>query len=249
MRPLLACVLGLSLPISAAAQRTPREIVDYVDRVLRGNSSHGKITMEVVTAHWQRRMDLAVWSLGTDYALIRIAAPPKDAGTATLKAGTEIWNYLPRVDRVIKLPSSLMGQAWMGSHFTNDDLVKESRIIEDYDITIGFEGMRQGVPVWEFVLTPKPDAAVIWGRIEEQVRRDNMMPTWARYYDERGTLSRTITFTEFRTLGGRLVPTVMTVVPTDKPDERTVIRYRDLAFDIGLEPSFFSLRQLRSGTE
>jgi len=249
MRPLLACVLGLSLPISAAAQRTPREIVDNVDRVLRGNSSHGKITMEVVTAHWQRRMDLAVWSLGTDYALIRIAAPPKDAGTATLKAGTEIWNYLPRVDRVIKLPSSLMGQAWMGSHFTNDDLVKESRIIEDYDITIGFEGMRQGVPVWEFVLTPKPDAAVIWGRIEEQVRRDNMMPTWARYYDERGTLSRTITFTEFRTLGGRLVPTVMTVVPTDKPDERTVIRYRDLAFDIGLEPSFFSLRQLRSGTE
>lgn len=249
MRALLACVLGALLAAPVAAQRTAREIVDHVDRMLRGNSSRGEITMEVVTAHWQRSMDLAVWSLGTDYALIRIEAPPKDAGTATLKAGTEIWNYLPRVDRVIKLPSSLMGQAWMGSHFTNDDLVKESRIIEDYDIAIGYEGMRDGVRVWEFVLTPKPDAAVIWGRIEEQVRRDDMMPTWAKYYDERGELSRTITFSAYRTLGGRLVPTVMTVVPTDKPAERTVIRYRELAFDIGLERSFFSLRQLRSGTE
>lgn len=249
MRALLVFGLSALLPTLAAAQRTPREIVDRVDRLLRGNSSQGEITMEIVTAHWQRRMDLAVWSLGTEYALIRIESPAKDAGTATLKAGTEIWNYLPRVDRVIKLPSSLMGQAWMGSHFTNDDLVKESRIIQDYDIAIGYEGDRDGVPVWEFVLTPKPDAAVIWGRIEERVRRDDFMPLWARYYDERGALTRTITFSGFRVMGGRLVPTVMTVVPTDKPAERTVIRYRDLAFDVGLEPSFFSLRQLRRGTD
>ncbi|MDH3495911.1 MAG: outer membrane lipoprotein-sorting protein [Gemmatimonadota bacterium] len=243
----IAVLLALASPLHA--QRTAREIVDHVDRLLRGNSSRGEITMEVVTAHWQRSMTLAVWSLGTEYALIRIDAPPKDAGTATLKSGTEIWNYLPRVDRVIKLPSSLMGQAWMGSHFTNDDLVKESRIIEDYEIAIGFDGMRDGVRVWEFVLTPKPEAAVIWGRITEEVRQDDMMPTWARYYDERGDLVREITFSEYQRMGGRLVPAVMTVVPTDKPNERTVIRYVRLAFDVGLEPSFFSLRRLRSGAE
>ncbi len=243
----IAVLLALASPLHA--QRTAREIVDHVDRLLRGNSSRGEITMEVVTAHWQRSMTLAVWSLGTEYALIRIAAPPKDAGTATLKAGTEIWNYLPRVDRVIKLPSSLMGQAWMGSHFTNDDLVKESRIIEDYEIAIGFDGVRDGVRVWEFVLTPKPQAAVVWGRITEEVRQADMMPTWARYYDERGALAREITFSAYQRMGGRLVPAVMTVVPTDKPNERTVIRYERLAFDVGLEPSFFSLRRLRSGAE
>jgi hypothetical protein len=247
MRPLSVAVLGLFVPAVAVAQRSPRDIVDQVDRLMRGNSSRGTVTMEIVTAHWQRTMDLRVWSLGTQYALIRILSPAKDAGTATLKAGNEIWNYLPRVDRTIKVPSSLMGAAWMGSHFTNDDLVKESRIIDDYDIAIGYEGPRDGVNVWEFVLTPKPEAAVVWGKIEEQIRQSDLMPTWGKYYDERGRLTRTITFSDYRRMGGRLVPAVMTVAPTDKPDERTVLRYTDLAFDVGLDPAFFSLRQLRSG--
>jgi hypothetical protein len=246
MRPLSVAVLALAFPGVALAQRNPRDIVDQVDRLMRGNSSRGTVTMEIVTAHWARTMELRVWSLGTQYALIRILSPAKDAGTATLKAGNEIWNYLPRVDRTIKVPSSLMGAAWMGSHFTNDDLVKESRIIDDYDITIGYEGPRDGVDVWEFVLTPKPEAAVVWGKIEEQVRQSDLMPTWGKYYDERGQLTRTISFSDYRRMGGRLVPAVMTVLPTDKPAERTVLRYTDLAFDVGLDPAFFSLRQLRS---
>jgi hypothetical protein len=246
MPSLRALLLGLVLPTTAFAQRSPRDIVDQVDRMMRGNSSRGTVTMEIVTSHWQRSMEMRVWSLGTQYALIRILSPAKDAGTATLKAGNEIWNYLPRVDRTIKVPSSLMGAAWMGSHFTNDDLVKESRIIDDYDIAIGYEGRRDGVAVWEFVLTPKPEAAVVWGKIEEQVRQADLMPTWAKYYDERGRLARTITFGEYRQMGGRLVPAVMTVAPTDKPEERTVLRYTDLAFDVGLDPAFFSLRRLRS---
>ncbi len=134
-----------------------REIVDRVDRLLRGETSHGVASMEVVT---QRTLEMEIWSLGTEYALIRILAPKKEEGTATLKAGDQIWNYLPKVDRTIKIPPSLMLGSWMGSHFTNDDLVKESRMIEDYDIAIGFEGDRDGVEVWEFVLTPKPEAAV-----------------------------------------------------------------------------------------
>ncbi len=248
MRAFPPAVLGLALTVPSVvlAQGSPRDIVDQVDRLMRGHSSRATVTMEIVTAHWQRTMELRVWSLGTRYALIRILSPAKDAGTATLKAGNEIWNYLPRVDRTIKVPSSLMGAAWMGSHFTNDDLVKESRIIDDYDIAIGYEGPRDGVNVWEFVLTPKPDAAVVWGRIEEQVRQADLMPTWAKYYDERGRLARSITFGAYRRMGGRLVPAVMTVVPTDKPEERTVLRYTDLAFDVGLDPAFFSLRQLRS---
>jgi hypothetical protein len=201
--------------------------------------------MEVVTADWSRSLDLEIWSLGTEYALVRVLAPPKDAGTATLKSGNDLWNYLPRVDRTIKLPPSLMGAAWMGSHFTNDDLVKESRLIEDYDIAIAFSGERDGVAVWEFVLTPKPEAPVVWGRIEEQVRKADDMPVWARFYDERGELARTMTFTDFRRMGGRLVPARTVIEPTDKPGESTVLEYRNLEFDVGLERSFFSLQRLQ----
>jgi len=239
---LLAAVLAAARPAPA---QTAREIVDRVDRMLRGASSRADVVMEIATEHWTRSLEMRVWSLGTAYALIRVVAPPREAGSATLKAGDEVWNYLPRVDRTIKVPPSLMMGSWMGSHFTNDDLVKESRVIDDYDIAIGFEGERQGVAVWEFVLTPKPTAAVVWGRVVQQVRKADLMPTWARYYDERGTLIRTMTFGDYRRFGSRLVPAVMTVRPEDKPDESTTVRYRDLEFDVRLSPAFFSLRSLQ----
>lgn len=243
--PLLAAACLFLAGAAPAGAQTAREIVDRVDRMLRGNSSRADIAMEIATEHWTRSLEMRAWSLGTTYALVRVTAPAREAGTATLKVGQEVWNYLPRVDRTIKIPPSLMMGAWMGSHFTNDDLVKESRMIDDYDIAIGYEGDRGGTAVWEFVLTPKPTAAVVWGRIVEQVRKDDLMPTWARYYDERGTLMRTMTFSDFRTFGGRLVPTVMVVRPEDKPAERTTIRYRDLAFDVPLSSAFFSLRNLQ----
>jgi hypothetical protein len=242
---LLALALLLAAPV-CRAQPTAREIVDRVDRMLRGASSQGDMVMEIATAHWTRSLEMRVFSLGTAYALVRVVGPPREAGTATLKVNDEVWNYLPRVDRTIKVPPSLMMGAWMGSHFTNDDLVKESRMIDDYDIAIGFEGDRDGVSVWEFVLTPKPAAPVVWGKVVEQVRKADLMPTWARYYDERGNLERTMTFSEFRTFGTRLVPSVMTVRPADKPDERTTIRYRQLEFDVRLNADFFSLRNLQA---
>jgi Outer membrane lipoprotein-sorting protein len=240
-----ALALAALLPSVLHAQESARDIVDRVDRLLRGNSSQGTVTMEVVTADWSRSLDMAIWSLGTKYALVRVLAPRKDAGMATLKSGGDLWNYLPRVDRTIRLPPSLMSSAWMGSHFTNDDLVKETRLVDDYDIAITFSGIRDGVDVWEFTLTPKPEAPVVWGKIEEQIRKKDLMPLWGRYYDERGELARTMTFADFTNMGGRLVPAVMTVVPADKPGERTVLRYTSLKFDVPLEPSFFSLQRLQ----
>ncbi len=240
-------LIGLAASGEVKAQETPREIIDRVDRILRGESSHGFATMEVVTEHWERSLTMEMWSLGTEHSLVRITAPRKEAGTATLKSGDDIWNYLPRVDRTIKIPASLMMGSWMGSHFTNDDLVKESRLVEDYDIEIGFEGLREDTEVWEFVLTPRPEAAVVWGRIDFEVRKDDLMPTWARYYDEDGELVRTLQYDEYREMGGRLVPALMVMVPQDKPDEKTLVRYSDLDFDIEIDEGFFSLRALQSG--
>lgn len=247
-----ACLVLMMLGFSAApaAPQTPtfetaEDIIDYIDHLLRGNSSRGTVVMDIVTENWSRSLTMEVWSLGKEYSLVRVTSPRSEAGTATLKIDKQVWNYLPRADRTIKIPPSLMMGSWLGSHFTNDDLVKESQLIEDYDIEIVYEGDRDGEPVWEFRLTPKPEAAVVWGRIDQQVRRGDIMPTWARYFDEDGNLSRTMVFSEFQTMGGRLVPSVMTVIPQDKPSERTVVIYSDLLFDVGLDESFFSLRNLK----
>lgn len=238
-------MIGVLAAAFVSAQETPREIMDRVDRILRGESSHGIATMEVVTEHWKRSLTMEVWSLGTEYSLIRVTAPAKEAGTATLKAENDIWNYLPKVDRTIKVPASMMSGSWMGSHFTNDDLVKESRLVEDYDIETSFEGERDGVEVWEFTLTPKPEAPVVWGSIEFRVRKDDYMPLWARYYDEDGELARTLEYGDYQVMDGRKVPAVMNMVPEDEPGERTTVIYEDLEFNIDLDESFFSLQSLK----
>lgn len=238
----IAMLLGI--PASVYGQHA-RAIVEHVDRMTRGASSRADVVMEVVTTHWSRSLELKVWSLGTAYALVRVVAPLKEAGTATLMVKNEVWNYLPRVDRTIKVPPSLMMGSWMGSHLTNDDLVKESQMVQDYDITTAFTGDRDGVPVWEFRLTPKPDAAVVWGRVDMQVRQRDSLPVWMKYYDDRGDLARTIRFSDYRVFDGRRIPARFTVQPADKPDEHTTLQYRSLSFDVGLTPAFFSLRSLR----
>ena len=244
----IVATFGLGMAPTAAAQTSAsaREIIERVDRVLRGDSSHGVARMEVVTEHWERELVIEMWSLGTDYSLVRVQSPAREAGTATLMADDDIWNYLPKVDRAIKIPASMMAGAWMGSHFTNDDLVKESQLIEDYDIEATYDGDRDGVTVWELRLTPKQEAAVVWGYVDYQVRQADYMPLLARYYDEDGELARTMRWSEFRDLGGRFVPAVMEMQPADKPDESTKVAYDELEFNIDIEPSFFSLQMLKS---
>ena len=239
-------VTSLALCAHPVEGQSAREILEQVDQLLRGDSSRGLVSMEITTEHWSRSLEMEVWSFGAEHSLVRVQSPAREAGTATLKAGQEVWNYLPRVDRTIKVPPSLMMGSWMGSHFTNDDLVKESSIVDDYDFEIAYEGQRDGVVVWEFSLIPKPEAPVVWGRVVEQVRQSDMMPTWVRYYDEDGELVRTIEFSGYRTMSGRLVPATMNVLPADKPEERTTLIYHDLDFDVDIDESFFSLRSLRA---
>ncbi len=224
---------------------TPKEIVDRVDRLMRGDSSRGTMQMSVATTRWERTMALRIWSEGTDKALIKILKPKKEAGTATLKVGSDIWNYLPKIDRTIRIPTSMMMASWMGSHFTNDDLVKESRLIRDYDIQLTHEGERAGVELYEFTLTPYPEAPVVWGTIRYEVRKRDLMPTWAKYYGEDGRLKRTLTFSGYRKMGARLVPTKMRMVPEDEPGEYTEVLYTSLTFDIPIPKGTFSLAALR----
>jgi len=229
----------------SARDEQAREIVNKVDRIMRGKSSIARITMEIQSKHWKRTLEAKAWSKGTERTLILILKPVKESGTATLKAEENIWNYLPKVERVIKIPSSMMMGSWMGSHFTNDDLVKESSMIRDYAITTSFEGTRHGEKVWEFTLVPHEDAAVVWGKVVLEVRQRDTMPTWQKYYDEDGELVRTLRFSKYAVMNGRLVPTRMEIRPVDSPDEYTRVTYDELKFNVDLDDGFFSLRNLR----
>ena len=245
---LFAALFLLPPPDSSADSirgKTAREILDQVDDLYRGRSSSGEMSMTIVTAHWTRTLDMEFWSLGKDRSLIRILSPKKEKGTATLRSGNEIWNYLPKVDRVIKLPSSMMASSWMGSHFTNDDLVKESRMAEGYDISISFEGVAEGEEVIELTCTPKEGAAIVWGKVVCLVRAEDTMPLRFDYYDEEMQPARVLTFYDFREMGGRLLPATMKIVPSDKTDESTVVTYNQIAFELSLDDDFFSIRTLR----
>jgi len=222
------------------------DILNHVDDLFRGTSSRATMVMKVVTAHYTREMRLVAWSKGKNYSLVRILEPLKEKNTSTLKAGNNIWNYLPKVKRVIKIPSSMMGGSWMGSHFTNDDLVKESRMADDYTHSITFEGTRDGSEVIDLTLVPKPEAAVVWGKIVARVRKSDWTPLKIDYYGEKLELERSMSFSDIRTLGNRLLPATMRITPTNKPGEYTLVTYDDIAFDLALADSFFTLRNLQN---
>ncbi len=216
-----------------AAMKRAKEILRRIDDMWRGTSSHSMLTMQVKTAHYTRDMRLEGWSKGKDKTLVRILFPLKEKDTATLKSGNSIYSYLPRTDRTIRLTSGMMMGSWMGSHFTNDDLVKESRMDEDYDPSISFEGKRDGMDIIEFTLIPKPDAAVVWGKIVAIVLADGYMPLKYYYYDEDMNIARTMTFSRFEMLAGKTRP------------EFTEIIYEELDLDVRIEDEFFSLAMLK----
>lgn len=241
---LMGVVSGPAHSATSNSERA-RQILAEIDDLWRADSSAATVSMRVVTANYSREVTMESWSLGKEKSLVRIVAPLKEKGTATLKFGAAIYTYLPKTDRTIRLTSSMMSGSWMGSHFTNDDLVKESRLADDYDPAITFEGVRDGRRIIEFALVPRPEAPVVWGRITTTVLADGYLPLTSRYYDEDGRLARTITFSEIKEMGGRLLPALMHVVPTDKPGEYTDLVYEKISFGQVLPDAFFSLQEIR----
>lgn len=221
------------------------ELIHHIDRLWRGETSQANMSMTVKTRHYERTMTMEAWSKGKDYSLVVIREPVKDRGISTLKVEENIWNYLPKINRVTKVPSSMMSGSWMGSHFTNDDLVKESTFEDDYDSTITFEGERNGKTIYELTSLPKPNAAVVWGKVVMSIEQKSLAPYKALYYDEEGVLIRTMTFDAIQQIDGRAVPMRMSLQPEDKPNESTMIVYHDIEFGVSLDSSFFSLQSLK----
>ncbi|MCM2265132.1 MAG: outer membrane lipoprotein-sorting protein [Desulfuromonadales bacterium] len=216
-------------------------LIHDVEQQYHGTSSHALTTMQVRTIHWERTLEMEAWSLGRDYFLVRILEPAKERGVATLKRDREVWNYLPKVDRTIKVPPSMMGGSWMGSHITNDDLVKANHVEEDYT----FRLLEEGANHWLIECQPKPEAAVVWGRIVYRLSKQPRVPERVDYYDETQVKVRELRFEDVRNVGDRTVPLKLTVTPLDKPGEQTILHYRDLAFGVPVDQGFFNLRSLQ----
>jgi hypothetical protein len=241
--------LSLGQVSRAADDQRAREIVDRVARLFISQSSTATVEMQITKEDLQRKISMQFWSLDESNLLLRIRSPQEDAGTAILKVGNKIWYYLPKANRTVKIRASMMMSSWMGSNFTLNDLVKKSRLTDDYVIATSFEGQRDGVAVSEYTLTPKPAAVVVWGKITLEIRQADRMPIWQRYYDEDGKLVRELTFSEYKTVSGRLIPTRLVMQSMDeagkKAVEQTTITYEKIIFDEPISPEIFSLRKLK----
>jgi outer membrane lipoprotein-sorting protein len=235
---------GPAEPPHGADDPRAREIVDQVAHLFSSKSSIATLKMQVSNEGGEHNLSMRIWSLG-DKVLVHIDAPPDQAGTAILKVGRDIWYYLPKTRRTVKLPTSMTMTPWMGSAFTIDDLVKESFLTRDYSIAKSFEGKRHGVAVYEYTLTPKPEAVVVWGKIVLQIRQANLMPAWQGYYDEDGKLVRELTFSDYKKMSGRLVPTRLVMRVADKTDEQTTVVYENISFDVPISAETFSLPNLK----
>lgn len=240
----IVLLVALSAPSISSAQNAT-DIIRQVDQKMRGESSYAEMTMTIERPRYTRDVSMRAWSLGTDYSLIKITEPARDRGTAYLKRDNEIWNYVPNIDRTIKMPPSMMSQSWMGSDFTNDDLVRESSIIEDYEHSILREETYRGRESWVLELIPKPEAPVVWGRVLVWVDKQEYIELRIENYDQQNELASTIELTDIQMMGGRTLPAKMTLTPADKPDHKTILEYRDIEFNVDLNTSFFSLQNMR----
>lgn len=214
------------------------------DDKAKGKTSLAELTIEIIRPTWKRQMSLKSWTKGSDLAMILVVSPAKDKGIVYLKRGKEVWNWIPAIERNIKLPPSMMSQSWMGTDFTNDDLVKEASIVEDYTHSFSGDSMIDGRKCSRIIMIPKPGAAVVWGKVVLYIDPKDLLMLHAVYYDEDGNTVNTLHCSDIRLLGGKLLPATMQMTPFDKKGNTTILRYHTLQFDKPLDDQFFSTQQM-----
>jgi outer membrane lipoprotein-sorting protein len=224
---------------------TAKEIIRKADEKSRGESSQGEMTMTVVRSDWSRSVSMKVWSKGADYALILITAPPKEKGQVFLKRKTEMWNWVPTIDKMVKIPPSMMLQSWMGSDFTNDDLVKQSSLVTDYTHKIVGKEKVRGVDCYKVELIPLPEAAVVWGKINSWITVEGFDLWKSESFDEDMELVTTENASEIKKMGDRSIPSRMEIEPADKKDQKTILEITRMTFNQPIGDSFFSQQNMK----
>jgi outer membrane lipoprotein-sorting protein len=245
----LACLLALAglllsaPPIRAQALPDTDEVLNYLDALYRANSSHAVMEMTVIRERGTRDLTLESWSQGEEDALVVIRDPAREAGTATLRTEDGLWNYAPRADRLIRIPTGLLSESWMGSHFTNDDLLRETTYDEDYTASLSWTEL-DGERLLQVTLTPRPEAPVVYTELRFYLTPDDWIPERWEYYDK-GEMVRVMTFDDIQTIDGKPLPLHLVLQPTDEPNEHTEITYSELQLDVPVDADLFTQRGLR----
>jgi outer membrane lipoprotein-sorting protein len=221
------------------------EIVKKADEKMRGNSSQGEFTMIIERPSWTREISMKNWTLGNEYSLVYITAPAKEKGQVFLKRNKEMWNWVPNIERMIKIPPSMMMQSWMGSDFTNDDLVRESSLIKDYQKKLMGEEKIGNYNCYKIELIPNEDAPVVWGKITMWVSKNEYHWLKAEYFDEDGVLVNTEIMSDVKMMDNREMPTRLEMIPADKPNQKTIMIFEKMDFDIKIDESFFSQQNMK----
>lgn len=248
MKHFSAVLITVLLSLNAAADTGSRDAKDIVRDALnhwRGTSSQGAMTMTIHRPDWERSMSMESWTQGEKRSLVRVTAPRKDRGNGTLMDGNNMWSFSPKINRVIKVPSSMMSQSWMGSDFSNKDISRADDIVEQYDHTLLSESQVDGHVAYEIQSIPHEDAAVVWGKEVLVVRSDNVLIEH-RFYDQDGELVKALRTLEIGDMGGRTVAVQQRMEKVDAPDEWTEIIVDSVDFDVELSDNIFTLSNLRN---
>lgn len=240
--PFFSYIVNLT---SITQNNSATEIVKRAEDNMRGKTSQGEVTISIIRPSWSREMTVKSWSKGNKLSMILLTAPAKEKGIAFLKRDKEVWNWVPSIERVIKLPPSMMSQSWMGTDFTNDDLVKEASAAGDYSHELNGEEKIDGNDCYKITMIPKPNSAVVWGKVFVWIEKKNYLELKAEFYDEDGTLVNTMIAGDVKEMGGRTITTKIEMIPADKKGFKTVLQYNFIQFDNEISDDFFSTQQIK----
>lgn len=224
--------------------QTALEIVKKSEELHYAKSSYVEMTMTIIKPTWQRTFGMKVWALEPDYALVYITEPARDKGTVTLKRKNEIWNWLPTIQKIIKIPPSMMNQSWMGSDFTNDDLVRSTSYANDYDHRIIGEETIDGYLCYRIESIPKPRAGIVWSKVISSIAKGTYLHLRSEFYDEDGKQVKLFIGSQIKEMGGRLIPTKWEMIPLEKDGNKTILEYTTIKFNIDIDASFFSQQNM-----
>ncbi len=222
------------------------EIVKKADDKMRGEkSSYSIMSMKIVRPTWERTVTFKSWSKGTELSMVLITAPAKEQGQTFLKINNDMWNYNPQISRMIKLPTSMLSQGWMGSDYTNDDLLNQRSIVVDYTHKLIGEEMISGEQCFKIELLPKEDAPVVWGKVLMWISKKDYLSLKVEYFDEDGYLVKSEIGKDLKTISGRYIPTTFELIPADEEGNKTVVAIQEIQFNIPIEDSFFSQQNMK----
>ncbi len=244
---LIAVVALLISPNFSFIQQHPsaKEIINKANNNKFGQSSESIMEMTIVRPKWSRSITMKSWTLGKDYSMVLITAPAKEKGQVFLKHKSEMWNWIPTISRMIKLPPSMMSQGWMGSDYTNDDMVNEGALVNEFSHKILREEKIENTDCYVIESVPNDNSDVIWGKKITWVSKDKFLPLKTESYDEDLYLVKTETSSKIRQMGGKTIPTVFTIIPADEPSQKTIIVIKSIKFDKEISKSFFSQQNMK----